>query len=119
MQILPTLGSALAGAVGFLAGYYAAFFLVLGIWGLDSASIIPLAAGIPASLAAGGAIALTVSSPRKLPAFLTALGLGLILTILIMVLNGDAGAMLAWGVILMIVAALIVRSGLTDRALRT
>lgn len=116
MRVLPTLGSAIAGAVGFLATYYAAFLFVLGIWGLDfDASILPLAAGIPASLGAGGAIALTVSRPRKLPAFLIALVLGLILTVLIVVLNGDAGAMLMWGVLLMVAAALIVRSGMTDR----
>ena len=116
MRLLPTLGSAFAGAVGFVAGYYAAFFAVLGIWGLDfDASLIPLAAGIPAGLVAGGAIALTVSSPRKLVAFLIAGALGLILTVLIVVLNGDAGAMLVGGVVLMVVTALIVRSGMADR----
>lgn len=115
MRLLPALGSAIAGAVGFLSGYYAAFFVVLSFWGLGfDASFFPLAVGIPAGLAAGGAIALTVAGPRRLPAFLIAGGLGVILTVLIMVLNGDAGAMLVWGVVLMVATSLIVRSGLAD-----
>lgn len=115
MRVLPALGSAIAGAVGFLAGYYAAFFVVLSVWGLGfDASFFPLAVGIPAGFVAGGAIALTVVSSRRLPAFLIAGGLGVILTVLIMVLNGDAGAMLVWGVVLMVATALIVRSGFAD-----
>lgn len=116
MRLLPTLGSTLAGAVGFLAGYYAAFFVVLSIWGLDfDASILPLAAGIPASVIAGGAIALTVSKPRRLQAFLIAVALGLILTALIIALNADAGAMLVGGAVAMALTALIVRSGVADQ----
>lgn len=35
MNALKIVGSALAGAVGFLGGFYLTFFLVGAFWGLD------------------------------------------------------------------------------------
>lgn len=116
LSLLKTLGSVLAGAVGFAVGFYAAFFLILGIWGLEFDSLaFPLIGGGSASLFAGIAIALTVSRSRRVPAILTALGLGLILAVLLIAISGDVGALALGGLLLVVLTAVLTRSGALDR----
>lgn len=109
------LGSALGGAIGFVIGFYAGFFLLLSIWGLETGELaFVLLAGGAGVLASGGAIALTVRRGRKLAAFLTTTVLGLMVLGLILVIDGDFGALLIGGLILVIAVSTLVRTGLTD-----
>lgn len=113
---LKTLESVLAGAVGFAIGFYAGFFMILGLWGLEfDSTAFPLVAGGLASLFAGIAIALTVTKSRRVPAILTALGLGLILAVLLIAVNGDVGAMAIGGLVLVVLTTVLTRSGVFDQ----
>ncbi|REK11853.1 MAG: hypothetical protein DWQ40_11930 [Actinobacteria bacterium] len=109
------LGSALAGAIGFGVGYYAAFFVVLSIWGLDfDVSWFPVVGGVVASLGAGLGIALTVRQGRKAAAVVAALVLGAVLVTVVMALNADFGFMAVGGLVLAVLTALVIRTGLSD-----
>lgn len=109
------LGSALGGAIGFVIGFYAGFFLLLSVWGLETGELaFVLLAGGAGVLASGGAIALTVRRGRKLAAFLTTTVLGLMVLGLILVIDGDFGALMIGGLILVIAVSTLVRTGLTD-----
>lgn len=108
-------GSVLAGAVGFLVGFYAGFFLVLSIWGLEAAGVafVVLTGGL-GSIAAGAAIAWTVSDARRWPAFLTTVGLGIVLIGASFLFDADAVAHGIGGLVIVVVASVLVRTGITD-----
>lgn len=108
-------GSALAGAIGFVVGFYAGFFVVLSIWGLDTGAVaFVVFAGGMGTLAAGVGIALTVQPERRRAAFLTAGGLGVLLMLTMLAIDGDAGALALGGLLMVVVTAGLVRSGATD-----
>jgi hypothetical protein len=108
-------GSALAGAVAFGVGFYAGLFIVLSIWGLEATSVVFVAlTGGLGSLAAAGAIAWTVSAPRRSSAVVTAVALGVVLVCSVLVFDGDALALAIGGVVLTIVASTMVRTGMVD-----
>ncbi len=108
-------GSVLAGAAGFLVGFYAGFFLVLSIWGLEAAGVpfVVFTGGL-GSIVAGAAIAWTVSGGRKWPAFLTTLGLGIVLIGASFLLDTDAAALGVGGLLVVVVTAILVRTGTLD-----
>jgi hypothetical protein len=112
-------GSALAGAVAFLVGFYAGLFVVLSIWGLEASGVafVALTGGL-GSMAAAGAIALTVSESRRSSAVITALALGVVLIGSILAFDGDALALAIGGVVLAIVASTLVRTGMVDTLAR-
>lgn len=115
-RLLGTLGSALAGTVGFGVGFYLVFFVVLGIWGLDfDASLLPVIGGGLGSLFAGGAIALTVGRRKRLAAIGVGAGLGVLLILAVVGLDGDFGWLMIGGLALAIVTAGLVRFGMTDQ----
>ncbi|MFP3883617.1 MAG: hypothetical protein ACLFRT_03305 [Actinomycetota bacterium] len=108
-------GSVLAGAVGFLVGFYAGFFLALSIWGLGAAGpAFVISTGGLGSVAAGAAIAWTVATGRKWPAFLTTLGLGVVLIVVSFLVDADAAALAIGGLLVVVVASILVRTGMTD-----
>lgn len=108
-------GSALAGAIGFVVGFYAGFFVVLSIWGLDTGAVaFVVFAGGMGALAAGAGIALTVQPERRRVAFLTSGGLGVLLLLTMLVIDGDAGALALGGLLMVVVTAGLVRAGATD-----
>lgn len=108
-------GSALAGAIGFVVGFYAGFFIVLSIWGLDTGGVtfVVFTGGLGV-LAAGVGIALTVKTERRQAAFLTSGALGVLLLVTMLAIDGDAGALAVGGLIVVVVTAALVRSGATD-----
>ncbi len=108
-------GSVLAGAGGFLVGFYAGFFLILSIWGLEAAGVtfVVFTGGL-GSIVAGAAIAWTVASGRKWPAFLTTVGLGIVLIGASVLLDADAAAHGIGGLVVVVVASILVRTGITD-----
>ncbi len=108
-------GSVLAGAAGFLVGFYAGFFLVLSIWGLEAAGVafVVFTGGL-GSIVAGAAIAWTVASGRKWPAFLTTVGLGIVLIAASLLFDADAAAHGIGGLVVVVVASILVRTGTTD-----
>lgn len=108
-------GSTLAGAIGFVVGFYAGFFAVLSIWGLDTGAVafVVFTGGLGA-LAAGVGIALTVQPERRRVAILTSGGLGLLLMLTVLAIDGDAGAMAVGGLLVVVATAALVRSGATD-----
>lgn len=108
-------GSALVGAVGFAAGFYAGFFLLLSIWGLetDELAFIFIAGGLGV-LFAGAAIAFTVSSSRRWTAVLTAVGLGVVMLPLLLLLEADPGGMAIGGLVLVILTSALIRTGVFD-----
>lgn len=115
-DFLKVAGSALAGAVGFAVGFYAALYLILSIWGLSfDAGVFPVIGGGLGSLLAGVAIALTVSRERRVQSVVTSLGFGLILVLILLLTNADAGAMAIGGLALVILTAFVVRSGMPER----
>lgn len=108
-------GSALTGAVGFLVGFYAGFFLILSIWGLEAAGVtFVVFTGLFGSLVAGAAIAWTVPSSRKWPAFLTTVGLGIVLIGASFLFDADAAAHGIGGVLVVVVTSILVRTGTLD-----
>jgi hypothetical protein len=108
-------GSALAGGLAFIGGFYVGFFLTLSIWGLDSPSVaFVLLCGGLGSLAAAGAIAWTVSVSRRPAAVFTAVALGAVLVVSVLVLDADALAMVIGGAAIAIVASILVRTGMVD-----
>lgn len=107
-------GSALAGAIGFAVGFYAGFFIVLSIWGLDTGGVaFVMFTGGFGALAAGAGIALTVQPEHRRSAFLTSGGLGALLILTILVIDGDAGALAVGGLLVVVATAGLVRSGAT------
>jgi len=108
-------GSALAGAVAFVAGFYTGLFIVLSIWGLEASGVafVALTGGL-GSMAAAGAIALTVSASRRSAAVITVLALGVVLVGSVLVFDADALALALGGVVLAIVASTLVRTGVVD-----
>lgn len=112
-------GSALAGALGFLVGFYAGFFLALSIWGLetDELAFVAFTGGF-GSMAAGAAIAWTVSSGRKLAAFLTALALGILAMAISFLFDADPVALGIGGFLVVVATATLVRTGVTDVMMR-
>lgn len=112
-------GSVLAGAIGFLVGFYTGFFLVLSIWGLGAAGVaFVIFTGGLGSIAAGGAIAWTVTSGRKWTAFFTTVGLGVLLIGAVFVSGADAAALGIGGLVVAVVASILVRTGITDFMVR-
>lgn len=108
-------GSALAGAIGFFTGFYLGFFIVLSIWGLAADEIaFVVFTGVLGTLAAGGAIAFTVSDSRRWAAFLTAVLLGLLLVPAAFVFDSDAAAIVVMGLVIVVVTSAVVRTGITD-----
>ncbi|MGD2042817.1 MAG: hypothetical protein PVJ28_04140 [Acidimicrobiia bacterium] len=110
-------GSTLAGAVGFAAGFYTGFFLLLSIWGLevDELAFVFIAGGFGV-LFAGAAIAFTVTRSRRLSAILTAVGLGVVMLPLLLLFDADAGGMAIGGLALVILTATLIRTGAFDAA---
>jgi hypothetical protein len=108
-------GSTLAGAVGFFIGFYIGFFIVLSIWGLgvDEMAFV-LATGVLGTVAAGGAIAFTVDESRRLAAFITAVGLGVVLVPAVLALNSDVVAIAIAGLLIVVATSALVRTGATD-----
>lgn len=108
-------GSALAGAAGFLVGFYSGFFLVLSIWGLEAAGMtfVVFTGGL-GSIVAGATIAWTVASGRKWPAFLTTVGLGIVLIGASFLFDADAAAHAIGGLAIVVVASILVRTGIAD-----
>lgn len=108
-------GSALAGGIGFLVGFYAGLFLILSIWGLEAAGVtfVVFTGGL-GSIVAGAAIAWTVASGRKWPAFLTTVGLGIVLIAASLLFDADAAAHGIGGLVVVVVASILVRTGTTD-----
>lgn len=120
MNALKIVGSALAGAVGFLGGFYLTFFLVGAFWGLDfDWGVFPLIAGVIGGGFAGGAVAATVSEPRRLQGFLTGVGFGVVLSLFLTIVGADGGAMILWGAITGGLAGILVRAGVIDRLVAT
>lgn len=112
-------GSTLAGAVGFFIGFYAGFFLVLSIWGLETSEVAFVAfTGGLGSIAAGAAIAWTVRSDRKLAAFVTTVGLGLLLMASSFLFDADVVALGIGGFLVVAAASTLTRTGVTDVVLR-
>lgn len=105
----------LAGAIGFLLGFYAGFFLVLSIWGLEAAGVpFVVFTGGFGSIVAGAAIAWTVASGRKWPAFLTTVGLGIVLIGASLLFDPDAAALAVGGLFVVVVTSILMRTGITD-----
>jgi hypothetical protein len=112
-------GSALAGAIGFVVGFYAGFFLILSIWGLEAAGVtFVVFTGVLGSIVAGAAIAWTVASGRKWSAFLTTVGLGIVLIGVSFLFDADAAAHGIGGLIVVMVTSILVRTGITDLVAR-
>lgn len=108
-------GSVLAGAAGFLVGFYAGLFLILSIWGLAAAGLtFVVFTGGFGSIVAGAAIAWTVTSGRKWPAFLTTVGLGIVLIGASLLFDADAAAHGIGGLVVVVVASILVRTGIAD-----
>lgn len=108
-------GSVLAGAVGFLVGFYAGFFLVLSIWGIEAPGLaFVLLTGGLGSIVAGAAIAWTVSGVRKWPAFLTTVGLGTLLIGVSFLFDTDAAALAIGGLLVVVMTSILVRTGILD-----
>lgn len=105
-------GSAFAGAVGFAVGFYAGFFLLLGIWGLetDELAFILIAGGLGVVFA-GAAVAFTVARARRWPAILTAVGLGVVVLPLLLLVDADPAGVAIGGLILVILTSALVRGG--------
>lgn len=112
-------GSVLAGAAGFLVGFYAGLFLILSIWGLEAAGVtFVIFTGALGSMVAGAAIAWTVASGRKSTAFLTTVGLGIVLIGASFLFDADAAAHGIGGLVVVVVTAILVRTGITDTLVR-
>lgn len=108
-------GSVLAGALGFFVGFYAGLFLILSIWGLEAAGVtFVVFTGGFGVIVAGAAIAWTVASGRKWAAFLTTVGLGIVLIGTSLVLDADAAAHAIGGLVVVVAASVLVRTGITD-----
>lgn len=108
-------GSTIAGAGGFALGFYTGLYLVLSIWGLetDELAFVFVAGGLGV-LFAGGAIAMTVSSSRRWPAMVTAVGLGVVMLPLLLLLDSDPVGMAVGGLILVTLTSTLVRTGAFD-----
>lgn len=105
----------MAGAIGFLIGFYAGFFLILSIWGLDAAGVtFVVFTGALGSIVAGVAIAWTVASGRKWPAFFTTVGFGIVLIGVSFLFDADAAAHGIGGLVVVVVTSILVRTGITD-----
>lgn len=108
-------GSSLAGAAGFGLGLCAGLFLILNIWGIEvDVMAFAVVTGGLASIFAGTAIALTVSSSRRLMSVLIALALGLVLVGLVVALEANVGFLALGGLVLVVVTAILIRSGAVD-----
>jgi len=108
-------GSVLAGALGFFVGFYTGLFLILSIWGLEAAGLtFVVFTGGFGSIVAGAAIAWTVASGRKWPAFFTTVGLGIVLIGASLLFDADAAAHGIGGLVVVIVTSIFVRTGVTD-----
>ena len=114
-QLVRIAGSILAGAVGFAFGFYAGFFLLLSIWGLetDELAFVFVAGGLGV-LFAGLAIAFTVSRSRRWSAVVTAAGLGVVLLPLLLLFDADPAGMAIGGLILVAVTSALTRAGVFD-----
>ena len=108
-------GSAFAGAVGFVVGFYAGFFVVLSIWGLGTGAVafVVFTGGL-GTVAAGAGIAFTVQPERRRAALLTSGGLGVLMVTTMLAFDGDAGALAVGGLLVALLTAGLVRSGATD-----
>lgn len=105
----------LAGAVGFLVGFYGGFFLILSIWGLeaDELAFVFIAGGLGV-IASGAAIAFTLRSTRRWAAFFTNALLGVALLVIVLVFDADAAAMAVGGLILVLATSVLARTGKLD-----
>lgn len=116
-NVKQVLGTVAAGAVGFAVGFYAGFFVILSIWGLEfEGDFFPVITIAFASLLAGVAMALTVEKSRRAQAMLTSLALGAVLIGVVVMIGGDVGTIALGGILLVIIAGFLVRSGSTDAA---
>lgn len=112
---LRILGSLAAGAVGFVFGFYAGFFILLSALGLDASGLafVVVAGGLGVIGAAFG-MALSVRSGRKRPAVVVTVVLGALLLLGVHLMNGDFGVLMIGGALLVVVVAALVRTGATD-----
>ena len=107
----------LLGAVGFAIGFYAGFFLILSIWGLEFQGFwFPVVTGLFGSGLAGVAMMPTVPEGQRSKPVATALGLGTIMAFVMAALDTDAGAMAIGGLLLVIVTSFVVHVFLTNGA---
>lgn len=105
-------GSAVAGAIGFVLGFYVGVFAVLSIWGLDAESVwYPVLTTSLGSLFAGGGIALTVRRTRRLAAIVTALALGALLVMVVVGIDAGLAVAAVGGLTLVVVTAAVTRAG--------
>ncbi len=114
-QIARIFGSTLAGAVGYVVGFYAGFFLLLSTWGLDTDELafVVIAGGLGVLFAAVS-IALTVSRARRWRALLSAIGLGVILVPLSLVFDADPVGMALGGLAVATLTSALTRTGVLD-----
>lgn len=114
VDIKQVLGTAGAGAVGFAIGFYAGFFLILSVWGLEfEDGVFPLITIGIASVVAGIAMALTVQESQRARAVLTSIVLGAVLIGVVLAIGGDVGAIAVGGALLVLIAGILVRNGIT------
>lgn len=110
-RVLRILGSALAGALGFGLGYYAGLFSVLSIWGLEVNEVwYPVFTVGFGSLFAGGAIAFTVKRSARVGAIITAVGLGAILIIATIAIDGALEMIIFGGLAIAVATSIVVRT---------
>ncbi|MGD2060246.1 MAG: hypothetical protein PVF87_05245 [Acidimicrobiia bacterium] len=108
-------GSTLAGAVGYVVGFYAGLFVLLSSWGLetDELAFVVVAGGLGV-VVAGVAVALTVSRARRWRAFLATIGLGVVLVPLLLLFDADPVGMALGGLAMVAVTSTLTRTGVLD-----
>lgn len=115
VDIKQVLGTAGAGAIGFAAGFYAGFFLILSVWGLEfEGDLFPVITIGFGSVLAGIAMAFTVKKSRRRQAVLTSVVLGALLIAVVVAFAADVGVIALGGVLLVVFAGILVRTGITD-----
>jgi hypothetical protein len=105
----------LAGAVGYVVGFCAGFFLLLSTWGLetDELAFVVIAGGLGVLFAAVS-IALTVSRARRWRALLSAIGLGVILVPVSLAFDADPVGMALGGLAVATLTSVLTRTGVLD-----
>lgn len=112
---LRILGSAAAGAVGFVVGFYAGFFILLSVLGLEASGLafIVVAGGL-GIVGAAFAMSLSVRAGRKRAAVVVTVVLGALLLLAVHLIDGDFGTLMLGGLVLVVAVAALVRSGAAD-----
>lgn len=85
------------------------------MWGLDAdePAFVFLVGGTGVAVA-GAAIALTVRSARRWAAFLMNVVLGILLLVIVFIFDADAAGMAVGGLVIVVVASILVRTGMID-----